>query len=221
MTLDQIKAEMRRMANSISTLTERDRGCKIGIEICFKMLDKLEPEDASLRRVREKVAKRDLGKLVPITYDTFSEGYNLGKQRVLAIIDAELTKKEQKVEKKKQKIEIEVPEGCEFLEIKEPKVPDYMRSTLDINAATNVTTYSVLKELVFRPIEPPLELETDRFARQGKVDWAYIAVVDQKLELKNLIYSHLAPAEARDLAKILTYWADNGKLTERVVVKNN
>lgn len=108
MTLDDIKAEMLEIQSKY--VGEFDRGSfecgwVLAAAKCNSLLMQLEtvePEAASLRRVREKVRKY-----------CNSEGNSFMHEATLyEIIDAEL--KEQKNVKQKIEIEVDVPEGMEF-----------------------------------------------------------------------------------------------------------
>jgi len=73
---------------------------------------------------------------------------------------------------------------------------------------------------IVKQTEPAFELETDFFALDGEFDDAKINAISSHSVYVS-ITDHLAQAEARDLAKILTYWAENGRLPDRVVVKED
>ena len=100
--------------------------------------------------------------------------------------------------KTKIEFEVDIPEGQEF-----DKFEPLICTTLNGDIA--FTGIAKLK-----PIEPPLELETRDF-------------IDTSLNIVDFgnMKGFNSPAEARDLAKILNYWAEKGKLPDRVVVKSN
>ena len=118
----------------------------------------------------------------------------------------------------KQKIEIEldIPDGfeLEYYEVSKNHVPIG-------NKCFGFSGFYYLK-----PIEPPLELETEKFLKGSastgyQIDgfYARLYVYDKPdtIQVSNepIIAS---PSEARDLAKILNYWAEHGKLP-KVTVK--
>lgn len=216
MKLEAIKAEMERLTKLVGETSGIEYPHYVAYRQAVKdyerLIDQLDPSEP-LRRVREKVEW--------INHSLNAYGV---KDEVLRIIDAELKEKK---EMKKQTVEIEVPEGMEFIEEREPKVPSYMLRSTGVDCSTNITTKTVLREFVFRTITPPLELETDRYLMGSEnigyiIDSFYIRpyVKNQldKIQIGNEPVVD-SPAEARDLAKILNFWAETGKLPERVVVK--
>lgn len=112
--------------------------------------------------------------------------------------------------KTKQKIELElnIPEGFEISGIN----PIFSSTVSGDMAITGIVS--------LKPIEPPLELETNRFVciqDSSRIINVYLHSNNQRMG--SAINSFNKPAEARDLAKILNYWAENNRLPERVVVK--
>lgn len=210
-TLDQIKAEMRNDIDSGGYYhPDYKDGFRAAVQCYEMLLSQLEPEDAKLRRVREKVSD--------LTFLRVFGNCSIEKNDVLEIIDAELTNKEQQVEKTEEikeelkytkckvEFEVNVPEGYE---IHSPRIWREHHHMAEL-------------QVFFRPIEPPLELETNFFST-GYSDLNHI--IRQSENESGTKYGQLdycwkmTQSEARDLAKILNYWADNEKLPERVVVK--
>jgi len=125
--------------------------------------------------------------------------------------------------KRKVEIELDIPEGYEVCRYDYPKSGEHFINASgfhDCNIRNEALAY---KFIVLKPIEPPLELETDVFARHDKLLSGRVCI--QTPDTGDTEYLYLGvedfhtPAEARDLAKILNYWAEKGKLPERVVVK--
>jgi len=107
---------------------------------------------------------------------------------------------------KKIEIELEIPDGYEFDEFRQDDFTNHSFHGPHCEAA-----------IIFKPIEPPLELETEDLLLDGKIDKNSLFQAQGDLHLRHRYTMN--PAEARDLAKILNYWAEKGKLPSRVVVK--
>lgn len=114
--------------------------------------------------------------------------------------------------KQKIEIEIDVPKGYEL----ESFMPDKMnieKSPLFNSANSWYSAY-----VSYRLVEPPLELETQAFNNLSEVVMI-VRHTNFNTESLNIIRTwNMTPAEARDLAKILNYWAEHGKLP-KVTVK--
>jgi hypothetical protein len=129
--------------------------------------------------------------------------------------------------KRKVEIELDIPEGYEVDRYDYPKSGEHFINGSgfhDCNIGRESLAY---KFVILKPVEPPLELETDRYLKGSdnvgySIDGFYVRLYvndePDKIQISNEPVVD-TPAEARDLAKILNYWADNGKLPERVVVK--
>ena len=115
-----------------------------------------------------------------------------------------------KTKKQKIEIEVEIPEGQEF-----DKFEPLICTTLNGDIAFT----GIVK---LKPIEPSLELESGLFEEMGRVDRDLIFLARQDQAIKfSLTDYELSFSAARDLAKILNYWAEKGKLPERVLVKSD
>lgn len=111
----------------------------------------------------------------------------------------------------KQKIqcEIEIEADCEmeFVGVRRAEAGEYYFDDGGFHRAIDRTLH---RSLIFRPVEPPLELETPVFVsliNNGNLKLGYD---DAFFELTELM--QVNKPQARDLAKILNYWAEKGKL---------
>jgi hypothetical protein len=209
MNLKTIKVEMRRINAAGNHNSPYSRGFEDAINHYEYLLSNLDPPEP-LRRVREKVEK--------------VRGYNYHHDKdlidicdVMDIIDAELKEKEMK--KQKIEIEVEIPEGYEVDRYGSPLLGEHyinQHGNLDAMLSNATIPFSYL---ILRPIAPPLELETKHFMEEGEKVSDFLEIFSDTLTINEKICEELSAAEARDLAKILNYWAETGKLPERVVVK--
>lgn len=117
------------------------------------------------------------------------------------------------------KFDLELPDDgyeYEFVRYGLPKVGELFLSHSNIIIASN--HYNCNKYIILRRLEPALELETDIFlVRDDKISPTELKV-DNDGDLL-IFLDYVTEAEARDLAKILNYYAEFGKLPERVKVK--
>lgn len=115
--------------------------------------------------------------------------------------------------KTKIEIELEIPEGYEIENIKNLKQEEALNGIEKPHLYVDTYVY-------LQPIEPPLELESGLFEEMGRVDGDLIFLARQDQAIKfSLTDYELSFSAARDLAKILNYWAEKGRLPDRVVVK--
>jgi hypothetical protein len=112
--------------------------------------------------------------------------------------------------KQKIEIEIEIPEGMEIVKTTEHNSISIFSDKMSVNML-----------VYLRDIEPPLELETHWFVENEELESDKVFLCRQGRKLKLAVAGdEFEPAAVRDLAKILNYWAKNGKLPERVVVNS-
>lgn len=96
----------------------------------------------------------------------------------------------------------------EYVGYRKAKAGEYWLIDGNLVFCDNQTIYQYP---IFRPVEPPLELETRLFIRAdaGLKDHF---LIDRNGEIDICVDCSLTPAEARDLAKILNYWAEKRRL---------
>lgn len=111
----------------------------------------------------------------------------------------------------KQKIqcEIEIEADCEmeYVGYRKAEAGECYLVNEELRFCDSYTTCSYP---IFRPVEPPLELETPVFVsliNNGNLKLGYD---DTFFELTELM--QVNKPQARDLAKILNYWAEKGEL---------
>ncbi len=129
--------------------------------------------------------------------------------------------------KKKIEIELDIPDGYEFVGMGAPTRGSHYYNPHYAEIMEYNGKWENYRTMIFKPIEPPLELETELFVKRGEIDNDEICIQIAKEDGLFAKEDGLcidtgqvsSPKEARDLAKILNYWAANNRLPERVVVK--
>ena len=214
LTLDQIKAEMRKIAKiEGNSGPVYNQGFKDAVSTYeYKLQDLEAPADAKLRRVREKV--ENARSLFPIT----GSGHEIDRLSIIRIIDAELKEKKMKKEEL-ERLLIGIKQDIHHLELI-PELKGQLIHDASFKLAQHAAMQIVDKALEAIPIAPPLELETEMFVKRGEIDSDEITTQIAKEDGLCIDTGQVSsPAEARDLAKILMFWAEFNKLPERVTVR--
>jgi len=122
-------------------------------------------------------------------------------------------------------VEIEGDQEWEFVRHGVPETGEYFLCKVNSGAYRPLQALfgqerSEFDYKIVKLIEPHFELETDNFLSSNNIDkvrWIRISLCGRNLFIDGTCLT--SSAQSRDLAKIINYWAENGKLPDRVVVK--